>query len=313
MPSANIFISYRRDDSKVHVGRLYDTLASRLSPQNIFIDLKGIVPGEDFAEVIEKAVTSSAVLLAVIGKRWLYQPDGTRRALDSEKDFVRLEIETALNKQIRVIPVLVDGAELPDPSELPEKLQRLTTKQTAVLSDDRWQDDTETLIQVLQSLGVRKRRRQGFLPAVFELIKVGLSDKRTRAVLKRATLLLIAILIVSALIFLMWKGMQPRVLTSKDVNLLDCNADHKSSFDSNGFSISVRNTTSTRVRARIVLNGSLHQNDTMLRYGDMTVDETWEAGEDKYFQIPYEINRGTFIRDNAYKFICALGEAPPGS
>ena len=108
--SANIFISYRRDDSKVHVGRLYDTLASRFSPQNIFIDLKDIVPGEDFADVIEKAVSSSAVLLAVIGKRWLYRPDGTKRALDSEKDFVRLEIETALNRQVQVIPVLVNGA-----------------------------------------------------------------------------------------------------------------------------------------------------------------------------------------------------------
>ena len=106
-----IFISYRRDDSAGHAGRLFDRLVARFGKDAVFMDVEGIEAGVDFVETIEKAVGGCDVLLAVIGRTWLDSRDSKgKRRLDDEQDFIRLETSAALARNVRVIPVLVEGA-----------------------------------------------------------------------------------------------------------------------------------------------------------------------------------------------------------
>jgi hypothetical protein len=131
VPTSNvrgrIFMSYRREETAYPAGWLFDRLARQFGRQQVFKDVDSIEPGDDFVEVITTAVESCDVLLALIGGRWLTiaGQDGRRR-LDDPGDFVRLEIEAALARQVRVIPVLVDGARMPRAEELPPSLAKLT-------------------------------------------------------------------------------------------------------------------------------------------------------------------------------------------
>jgi hypothetical protein len=126
--SGQIFISYRRDDTSASAGRLYDRLLVCLPNNHIFIDVD-LDPGIDFVEAIETSVGSCDVLIAVIGKRWLTSSDDDgQRRLDNQEDFVRLEVATALKRNIRVIPVLVDGASIPRSSDLPDELKLLARR-----------------------------------------------------------------------------------------------------------------------------------------------------------------------------------------
>ena len=145
---SGIFVSYRREDSAGHAGRLFDRLVEHFGRDRIFMDIDTIEPGEDFVAVIENAVSSCDVLIAVIGRSWL-SPNGSGR-LDRPTDFVRLEIATALRREIRVIPVLVQRASLPKPQELPEDLVKLTRRNAVELTDLRWQTDVEQLISVME-------------------------------------------------------------------------------------------------------------------------------------------------------------------
>src|SRR5574337_1156833 len=109
--TGGVFISYRREDSGGYAGRIYDRLTSRLGRENVFFDVDTIPPGRDFVEVLSERVAKCDALLAVIGKHWVVSADSNnRRRLDDPNDFVRIEIEAALNRNVPVIPVLVDGA-----------------------------------------------------------------------------------------------------------------------------------------------------------------------------------------------------------
>ena len=153
-----VFLSYRRDDVQGWAGRLSDSIKQNFGDAPLFFDRESIRPGDDFAATIDGAVGSCAMLLALIGRRWLDARDGAgRRRLDDPNDFVRLEIATALRRGIRVIPVLLGGAAIPAPDALPADLQALARKQAHELSDSRWQYDAEVLMKVLeQSLGPRR-------------------------------------------------------------------------------------------------------------------------------------------------------------
>src|SRR5262245_32220300 len=101
-----IFLSYRRQESSHLAGRLYDRLADRFGEDQVFMDVDTLEPGADFAEAIFRAVASCQVLLAIIGPAWLSSADGQgRRRLDEPDDIVRLEIEAALERGVRVIPI----------------------------------------------------------------------------------------------------------------------------------------------------------------------------------------------------------------
>jgi hypothetical protein len=151
--SGPIFISYRRDDAPHLAGRLYDRLAARFPKDRIFIDVDNLDPGVDFVEAIERTVGACDVLIAVIGRRWLIssEAEGSRR-LDYPDDFVRLEVATALKRNIRVIPVLVDDASMPGASDVPDDLKALVRRHAIPISYDRFNADSARLIVVLERI-----------------------------------------------------------------------------------------------------------------------------------------------------------------
>ncbi|MGQ9685212.1 MAG: TIR domain-containing protein [Thiobacillaceae bacterium] len=148
-----VFISYRRVDAAGHAGRLFDRLAAHFGKDAVFMDVEGIEAGVDFVEVIEQAVGGCAALLAVIGRSWLTCVDEQgRRRLDDPQDFIRLEIGSALARKVRVVPVLVEGALMPQLESLPEDMRPLARRQSVELRDSRWDSDVEALIAVLERI-----------------------------------------------------------------------------------------------------------------------------------------------------------------
>jgi hypothetical protein len=142
-----IFISYRRDDTAPYAGRLYDRVSDRFGEERVFMDVDSIAIGLDFARVINEAVSASSVLLVLIGRNWLAATDSQgRRRIDNLDDFVRVEIETALKRDIRVVPVLVEGAGLPKATDLPPSLRSLAGRQAIELSHSGFGAEVTRLI-----------------------------------------------------------------------------------------------------------------------------------------------------------------------
>lgn len=134
-----IFISYRRDDTAYVAGMLGNRLRTEFGESAAYIDFDAIPFGIDFREHIVNAVSECDILLAIIGDRWLGSRgnDETTRRIDDPADFVRLEIETALARNIPVIPILTGKAEMPSQEDLPETLQPLAFRNAAELRTGR--------------------------------------------------------------------------------------------------------------------------------------------------------------------------------
>jgi hypothetical protein len=146
-----IFISYRREESRHFVGRLGDWLINYFGTDQVFRDVDTIEPGADFIEAIYDAVGSCEVLLAVIGDQWLTVTDKKgRRRLDNPDDVVRLEIEAALDRDVRVIPVLVDGVAMPSSEDLPESMVKLARRNASEVTYNRFRYDAEQLAKVIE-------------------------------------------------------------------------------------------------------------------------------------------------------------------
>ena len=158
--AGRIFMSYRHEDTAYPAAWLYDQLASHFSSSQVFKDVNSIKLGDDFVEEITTAVGSCDVLLALIGNRWLTitDQDGQRR-LDKPGDFVRLEIEAALARDVRVIPILMEGARLPRDAELPANLANLARRQAFELSPSRFDADSQRLLSVLDQT-IAERQEQ---------------------------------------------------------------------------------------------------------------------------------------------------------
>jgi hypothetical protein len=151
-----IFISYRREDSAAWAGRLSDRLKSHLPSAQIFMDVDNIEPGADFVQTVEDIVSACDVLIAVIGNRWLTSSDRWgRRRLDIPEDLVRLEVATALKRGIRVVPVLVEGAKIPEVGELPDDLKSLVRRNALEIGHTRFNSDSEHLLTAVErALGI---------------------------------------------------------------------------------------------------------------------------------------------------------------
>ena len=143
---SGVFISYRRNEASAYAGRMSDRLAARFGKGKVFIDTENVGWGEDFVEAITEAAESCAVMIALISPRWL------RGGQEEVDDYVRLEVATALGRRIRVIPILIQGASMPAPKELPEDLSPLVRRNALALSDTRWERDVEDLIKTLEGL-----------------------------------------------------------------------------------------------------------------------------------------------------------------
>ncbi len=147
-----IFINYRRDDAPGVAGRLYDHLARSFSHGELFIDVDAIKPGLDFVKQLDTQVSQCDVLLAIIGPHWLNAADDKgRRRLEGDHDYVRIEIASALKRDIPVIPVLIDGAAMPTEAELPEDLASLARRHALELRHTRFAADAEAIVQALHA------------------------------------------------------------------------------------------------------------------------------------------------------------------
>jgi hypothetical protein len=167
-----IFVCYRHEDSWAYAGWLVDALARQFGKDRVF---RGIDSqrGVDFRDQADEAIDSCAVLLAVIGPKWLrVQDESGRRRIDHPRDLVALEIATALKRDIRVIPVLVGGVRMPRESDLPELLAELAYRTAIELSDAGWDHQISGLVddlrQVFESTAGRYSRAA--LPSVRSLV-----------------------------------------------------------------------------------------------------------------------------------------------
>ncbi|MGH3880091.1 MAG: toll/interleukin-1 receptor domain-containing protein [Actinophytocola sp.] len=138
-----VFVSYRREGAGHIAGRIADRLAGRFGEGQVFIDVESIELGLDFRQVIAEAIDRCEVLLAIIGPGW-----STAR-LSEPGDLVRVEIETALRRGIRVIPVLVDDAEMPRTKDLPASLAGLTHRHATTIRHVTFRQDVTRLVDVL--------------------------------------------------------------------------------------------------------------------------------------------------------------------
>ena len=155
-----VFISYRRSDAQSQANGLYDGLSHRLPEAKIFMDIDSIPVGADFEHYIRGEIEVCDIVLVLIGDDWLAERPGTGvRRIDEPGDFVRLEIESAFaSPRVRVIPVLIEDASMPGPSELPPSLARLSRINAIEVSDKRWKGDLERLTEFLRGALDEERR-----------------------------------------------------------------------------------------------------------------------------------------------------------
>jgi len=148
---AKVFISYRRDDSAGHAGRVHDRLGHEFGADLLFMDVDSIPLGVNFIKVLRDEVSKCEVLLAVIGPNWLNSSDEAgHRRLDNPNDFVRIEIATALQRDIPVIPILLDEAKIPKISQLPKDLRELAFRNGLEVRHASFHSDMDKLIRGLK-------------------------------------------------------------------------------------------------------------------------------------------------------------------
>ncbi|MEM7142980.1 MAG: TIR domain-containing protein [Actinomycetota bacterium] len=150
---SGIFISYRRDDSGPWAGRVNDALVNRFGAEQVFLDVDGIRPGEDYRDAIARTIDEANVVLVVIGPDWgtVQDEDGNPR-IGVKGDVHRTEIESALSSDLTVVPVLVGGANPPSLDTLPKGLEDLSYRNAMVIDDRSFQRDIAALADSLESL-----------------------------------------------------------------------------------------------------------------------------------------------------------------
>lgn len=152
---AQIFLSYRRADAAGSAGRLFGTLSQYFAADQIFRDIDSIEAGEDFEYVIRDVLRTAAVVLVVIGPRWLeVRAREEGRRIDDPRDYVRREIEQALASDTIVVPVLVERAAMPTAESLPPTIRELAARNAVELSDRRWADDVHELVTQFERQGI---------------------------------------------------------------------------------------------------------------------------------------------------------------
>jgi hypothetical protein len=166
-----ITISYRRADSDAIAGRIRDRLARHYGDRAVFMDIDSIPFGIDFREHIQSELANNDVLVAVIGPNWLGAGEGVRLRIADETDPVRIEVETALARKIPVIPVLVQGAAMPRPDELPDTMKSFAFHNAAQVDTGRdFHPHVDRLIRsmdrILQGKGAAPARRGWLLGGI---------------------------------------------------------------------------------------------------------------------------------------------------
>lgn len=163
---SKIFLSYRRADSQANTDRIYERLIKAFDRKYVFKDVNDIPIGEDFPTYLNKQLATASIVLVMIGRDWAtIEDDKGNKRLDKLNDFVRIEVETALNaSHLTCIPVLVNGAQMPDPNLLPQSLRSLPRLNAIhVRNDPDFDNDMERLIDKLRDFGFKQGLPRGVL------------------------------------------------------------------------------------------------------------------------------------------------------
>jgi hypothetical protein len=145
-----VFISYRRETAAGEARALFNDLTARLGKSSVFIDVDSIALGRDFRSVLQKILASCDIMLVMIDKDWAgIKDEGGRTRLGDPGDYVRLEVEAALKRDIVVAPVLVKGAHMPAAEQLPAEIRDLVFRNGFELSHNRWESDVHEMIRRL--------------------------------------------------------------------------------------------------------------------------------------------------------------------
>lgn len=160
--TGRIFINYRREDAQDAAARVHRELSSTFSPKALFMDVDNLLAGQRFDRELEKALIACDVFLAIIGPRWLQVLEDRQRT--GERDYVREEIAAALKRQIHVVPVMVNGAQLPRESQLPEDIRELVKHQKHDLRHEHFRRDVSPLIDAIKVLRKPENGRFPLLP-----------------------------------------------------------------------------------------------------------------------------------------------------
>jgi TIR domain len=157
---STVFVSYRRLTAPGEARALFNALVARLGKSAVFMDVDSISLGRDFRRELHKTLEACDLMLVVIDKDWAAAKDESGRVrLEDAGDYVRMEIEAALKRDIVVTPVLVRGARMPAAKELPAEIRDLAYRNAFELSVNRWESDVQELIRRLQGDGGRLRAR----------------------------------------------------------------------------------------------------------------------------------------------------------
>ena len=203
----SLFISYRRNDSAGYSGRVHDRLQREFGRNLLFMDVESIPLGTNFIKVLGEDIAKCDALLAVIGPGWLDARDKNgHRRLGNPDDFVRIEIGTALKRGIRVIPILLEGTQVPKADQLPDDLKELALRTGLDVRHASFNEDMERLIRELK----------GTLVMVSRTKKTS-RKSRARNVLSRTSLgLAVAIVTVG----LAWFRMDPFTVSAPSLTLI---------------------------------------------------------------------------------------------
>lgn len=156
---STVFVSYRRGDSEGQARALKNDLVELIGKTSVFMDVDNIAPGQDFRHVLHERLESCDLLLALIGPGWLDAKDGEgNRRLENATDLVRLEIAAALKRNIPVIPVLLQGVQVPSPERLPEDIRELAYRHAFGLGHSTWESDVREMVR---RLGLEKAAVSG--------------------------------------------------------------------------------------------------------------------------------------------------------
>ncbi len=147
-----IFISYRRNDSPGHAGRLSDAFRNKYGREQIFKDVTNIRGGVHFPSIINKAIRDASVMVVTIGPGWTGKRLFRKARVFNEKDWIRQEIEAALAAEKHILPVLVNGGTMPKKSELPESLNFFADLNAIVVRDSKWEGDIKDVYNEIEQL-----------------------------------------------------------------------------------------------------------------------------------------------------------------
>ena len=149
-----VFVSYRREDTAGEARALFNELSTKLGKESVFMDVDNIALGRDFRQVLREHLAACDLLLVIVGKGWVEAKDASgRNRLEQPNDFVRLEIESALKRNIPVTPVLVQGAQMPTVDQLPVDVRDFAYRNGFELSHARWESD---VAEMCKRLGLGK-------------------------------------------------------------------------------------------------------------------------------------------------------------